>query len=480
MERTFEELRNQMAMIDEFIVTAYEGMIIVDDKGYITKFKYEKLLGLLEKDVLGKHVTEVMENTRLHKVLETGKSEIGDIQIINGKEMVTSRIPIERDGKIIGAVGTVLFKDIAEVKYMADYIDSMKKQMRDYKQEITRINQAKYSFENILTNNNRMMEIIEVTKRASETNSTVCINGESGTGKEYFAHAIHKASHRRYGPFVRLNCAAIPKDLLESELFGYAPGAFTGASNAGKIGKFEIASGGTIFLDEIGAMPLEMQSKLLRVLEEREFERIGSNQKVEVDVRIISATNEDLRALVEKGKFREDLYYRLEVVGVKIPPLRQRKQDIPLLVDSMLGTLMSSFDRERKVFSKEALMKLQDHHWPGNVRELRNVVESAMNMTQTKSILVKDLPEYIQQIPAIILDNIGRMDSIDIETGEASNGLSYEGSSLNLKSNLDELEKAIILEALERSKGSKTEASKLIGIHRTALYKKMTKLGLDI
>jgi PAS domain S-box-containing protein len=476
MERSHEELKNQMAMIDVFIEQAYEGMIIVDEKGYITKFKYEKLLGIKEEDVLGKHVTEVMENTRLDKVIESGKSEIGDIQLINGNQMITSRIPIERDGKIIGAVGTVLFKDIVEVKYMADYIENMKKQMKDYKQELKRLNQAKYSFDNIITQNARMLDLIDIAKRAAETNSTVCINGESGTGKEYFAHAIHKASHRRYGPFVRINCAAIPKDLLESELFGYAPGAFTGASNAGKIGKFELASGGTIFLDEIGSMPLEMQSKLLRVLEEREFERVGSNEKIEVDVRIISATNEDLRALVEKNKFREDLYYRLEVVGVKIPPLRERRGDIPLLVENMLSTLSSGYTIQHKTYSKKALRHLSVHTWPGNVRELRNVVESSMSMAQQEIIHVEDLPDYIQQL------TIGSEFSIQSseEKKEETLQITEDLETLELKLHVESVERKIILEAIKRCNGNKTDAASLLGLHRTALYKKMAKLGLEV
>lgn len=484
MEWSYEELRSQMEMIDEFIETAYEGMIIVDANGYITKFKYEKLLGVKEKDVLGKHVTEVMENTRLDKVLKTGKSEIGDIQVINGNEMITSRIPIERNGKIIGAVGTVLFKDIAEVKYMAEYIENMKKQMKDYKQELKRLNQAKYSFDNIITKNLRMHDLIENAKKAAETNSTVCINGESGTGKEYFAHAIHKASFRRYGPFVRINCAAIPKDLLESELFGYAAGAFTGASNSGKIGKFELASGGTIFLDEIGSMPLEMQSKLLRVLEEREFERVGSNEKIEVDVRIISATNEDLRSLVEKNKFREDLYYRLEVVGLKIPPLRERSEDIPLLVAHMINTLMPPYSEKSKVFSQKALRLLAAHLWPGNVRELRNVVESSMSLAEGDVIKIADLPEYIQQIRGEALlsankyseeNNLGERDF-----SKGSHITFSNKDSLDLKSCVEDTEREVIEEAIRRSNGRKTDAAKLLGIHRTVLYKKMAKLGMDL
>lgn len=472
MERSYEELKGQMAMIDEFIEQAYEGMVIVDAKGYITKFNYEKLLGIKEYEVLGKHVTEVLENTRLDVVIATGKSEIGDIQVINGKQMIASRIPIERDGEVIGAVGTVLFKDLAEVKYMADYIDNMKKQMRDYKQELTRLNQAKYSFDNIITDNQHMLALIDSARKAAETHSTVCIIGESGTGKEYFAHSIHKASPRRYGPFVRINCAAIPKDLLESELFGYAPGAFTGASNAGKIGKFELASGGTIFLDEIGAMPLEMQSKLLRVLEEREFEKIGSNEKIEVDVRIISATNEDLRSLVTKHKFREDLYYRLEVVGIKIPPLRERKNDIFLLAESMLHSLKEPY-AEKKQFSKEALKVLTEHDWPGNVRELRNVVESSMSMSDGVIIEIKDLPEHLQ--PKLS----DAVPSPNLESYDKRELLDFSLSSLDLKKCVEEVELKAIETALLVSRGNKTEAANMLGIHRTQLYKKMKKLGLE-
>ncbi|MBN2897543.1 MAG: sigma 54-interacting transcriptional regulator [Clostridia bacterium] len=464
-----------MEMIDEFIEQAYEGMAIVDADGYITKFNYEKLLGIKEDEVLGKHVTDVLENTRLDVVLKTGKSEIGDIQVIGGKQVIASRIPIERDGKIIGAVGTILFKDLAEVKYMADYIDNMKRQMRDYKQELKRLNQAKYSFDNIITDNSRMLGLIESARKAAETHSTVCISGESGTGKEYFAHSIHKASPRHYGPFVRINCAAIPKDLLESELFGYAPGAFTGASSAGKIGKFELASGGTIFLDEISAMPLEMQSKLLRVLEEREFEKIGSNVKIDVDVRIISATNEDLRMLVSKDKFREDLYYRLEVVGIKIPPLRERKDDIYLLAENFLNSLKASY-AEKKQFSKSALNVLISHEWPGNVRELRNVVESSMSMAEGNTIEIADLPEYLRIMAGE--DQATSGEATDLIT--ASLEMSFSCDSLNLKHCVESVERQAILEAMRKNKHSKTDAAKMLGIHRTQLYKKMKKLGLEV
>lgn len=475
MKLTYKDLQHQMEMIDEFIERAYEGLVIVDANGIVTKFKYEKLMGIREEDAIGKHVSEVIENTRMHKVLETGKSEIGDIQKINGHDMIATRIPIIRDGEIIGAVGTVLFKDVAEVKHMADYIETMNSQMKKYKREIKRLNQAKYDFENILTQNPHMEYLIDIARRAAETNSTVCIEGESGTGKEYFAHAIHKGSYRKYGPFVKINCAAIPKDLLESELFGYEPGAFTGASSTGKIGKFELATGGTIFLDEIGTMPLDMQAKLLRVLEEREFERVGGNNKVEVDVRVISATNEDLRSLVAKDKFREDLYYRLEVVSIKIPPLNRRSEDVPLLAESLLKHFMNSYPKCPSHFSEGAMKRLQSYSWPGNVRELRNVVESSINMARTNVIYTKDLPEYIQLSDLEDSDK----DTVFKEKNLVSmDNLWAKTINLDLNQCVDEIERSLIIEAIQRCDGNKTEAAKLLGIHRTALYKKMTKLGL--
>ena len=213
-------------------------------------------------------------------MLTTGTPEIGDIQKIKGHDVVTSRIPIIRSGEVIGAVGTILFKDVQEVKHLADHLEKMKAHVKKVNSELKRLNLAKYSFDQILTADPQMVMLIRTAKMAAETNSSVYIEGASGTGKEYFAHAIHEASYRRYAPFIRINCASIPKDLFESELFGYEPGAFTGASTHGRIGKFELANGGTIFLDELSAMPLEMQVKLLRVIEEREIERIGGNQKI--------------------------------------------------------------------------------------------------------------------------------------------------------------------------------------------------------
>lgn len=458
-----ERLKIHELIVDELVENAYEGMVIVDSKGRITKFNYEKLLGLKETDVLGKHVSDVIENTEIPRVLKTGKAEIGEIQQISGHAMIVSRIPIEKDGQIIAAVGTVMFRDVKEVKYLAQKLGKLETKVNQYKSEIDRIHQAKYSFKNIITSDSRMRYLIGLAKRASESNTTILIEGESGTGKEYFSHAIHKASYRKYGPFVRINCAAIPKELIESELFGYEEGAFTGAKKAGKIGKFELANGGTLFLDEIGMLPFEMQAKLLRVLEEREFERVGGNRKIHLDIRVIAATNEHLDELVQKNLFREDLYYRLNVIKLTLPPLRERKGDIALLADHLLKHFYSIYQRGPDKMTSGALELLRHHSWPGNVRELRNVIERAVSIAQGNVIYSKDLPEYLFKKNS--LESIGEEPPM---------------IPMSLKEIVAKTELEAILDAIRKCDGNKTEAAHMLGIHRTALYKKMAKYGMEI
>jgi len=458
-----EQFKIHELIVDELVENAYEGMVIVDADGCITKFNYEKLLGLKEADVLGRHVSDVIENTEIPRVIKTGKAELGEIQNINGHDMIVSRIPIQKNGHIIGAVGTVMFRDIKEVKYLAQKLGKLESKVNQYKSEIDRIHQAKYSFENIITSNPKMIYLIDLAKKASDSNSTILIEGESGTGKEYFAHAIHKASYRKYGPFIRINCAAIPKELIESELFGYEEGAFTGAKKSGKIGKFELANGGTLFLDEIGTLPLEMQVKLLRVLEEREVERVGGHRKIDLDIRVIAATNEHLDEMVRMRQFREDLYYRLNVIKLSLPPLRERQGDIGLLANHLLDQFYSVYQKGPDKITSGALELLRAHSWPGNVRELRNVIERAVSIAQDKVIYSKDLPEYLH----------GKMN-------ESLENIDYEHVPMKLKEIVAKAEIEAILDAIRKCDGNKSVAAQLLGIHRTALYKKMTKYGLEI
>ena len=453
------ELKFNLDMVEDLLNYVYEGFALVDSEGRIVKWNYEKLLGIKEEDALGRPVQEVIENTRLHIVAKTGKKEIRDIQRIQGRDMVANRIPIIRGGKVIGAVGTVLFKDASDVREMAKELIGLENKLNQYKGELERLQDSKYTFDSIITQDPKMKYLKKMAQTAAQSNSTVLILGESGTGKELFAQAIHKASYRKFGPFVPINCAAIPRDLLESELFGYEEGSFTGAKKGGKPGKFELASGGTIFLDEIGTMPLQMQAKLLRVLEEREFERIGGNKKIILDARIIAATNEDIEEAVKKGKIREDLYYRLNVINIDIPPLRDRKEDIPLLAKHLLENLCNELDTEKKILKARTIEILKEYHWPGNIRELRNTLERAITISTGTEILPEHLPERILK-----------------------KGL-YHKSNLDtirpLKEVVKEAEREAILNALKETKGNKTLAAKKLGIHRTALYKKMDSLGID-
>lgn len=453
-----EELKQGLSSMKDILDNAYQGIVLVNEEGKIIKWNYEKLFGIKEEDVLGKHVEEVIENTRLHIVLKTGHKELYDIQRIQGHDMIASRTPIIKDGKIIGAVGTVLFKDVKEVKDLATRLKILENTVNIYKNELGKMYCANYSIDDIITQNPKMIELKNIALKAATSSSTILIEGESGTGKEFFAHAIHYASNRKNLPFIRINCAAIPHELLESELFGYEDGAFTGAKKEGRIGKLELANGGTVLLDEISSMPFSMQAKLLRVLEEREFERIGGNTGIKIDIRFIACTNEDLDKLVKKGLFRQDLYYRLNVVEIKIPPLRERLDDLELLCEDILNRQLESSLTSKNVTDKAILaMKLYD--WPGNVRELRNVLERAANISSGNFVTMQNLPEFI------------------------SNKIIMEEQSLDnkkLKEKIAEAEIDAIVEAIKTTNGSRTEAAKLLGIHRTALYKKLSGYGIDI
>lgn len=453
-----EELKQGLSSMKDILDNAYQGIVLVNEEGKIIKWNYEKLFGIKEEDVLGKHVEEVIENTRLHIVLKTGHKELYDIQRIQGHDMIASRTPIIKDGKIIGAVGTVLFKDVKEVKDLATRLKILENTVNIYKNELGKMYCANYSIDDIITQNPKMIELKNIALKAATSSSTILIEGESGTGKEFFAHAIHYASNRKNLPFIRINCAAIPHELLESELFGYEDGAFTGAKKEGRIGKLELANGGTVLLDEISSMPFSMQAKLLRVLEEREFERIGGNTGIKIDIRFIACTNEDLDKLVKKGLFRQDLYYRLNVVEIKIPPLRERLDDLELLCEDILNRQLESSLTSKNVTDKAILaMKLYD--WPGNVRELRNVLERAANISSGNFVTMQNLPEFI------------------------SNKVIMEEQSLDnkkLKEKIAEAEIDAIVEAIKTTNGSRTEAAKLLGIHRTALYKKLSGYGIDI
>lgn len=319
---------------------------------------------------------------------------------------------------------------------------------------------AKYKFEDIFTISDCGKEAIQTAKNYSNNDFTVLITGESGVGKELFAHAIHNESKRKKAPFITVNCAAIPENLIESEFFRYDNGAFTGANKKGRIGKFELANGGTIFLDEIGDLPLSMQSKLLRVLQEDEMTRVGGNQIISLDLKVICATNCNLEEKVTQGTFREDLYYRLNVLNLKIPSLRERQDDIPLLIDNFITKLYQKFGIYKK-FSDEAISILAKYYWPGNIRELKNIVERIAVNTLGNSVKIDDIPEYI--VKSSFNYNIKR----------------YEENMLNvnmdLKTILEHIEKNIIEDTLKYLNGNKAQTAIKLGMPKMTLYRKLKK-----
>ncbi len=322
--------------------------------------------------------------------------------------------------------------------------------------------QAEFEFSNIIGNSEAMKKVIETVKSVSERDTTVLIKGESGTGKEKIAGAIHYHSNRRMGPFIRVSCAALNREILESELFGHEKGAFTGAVKTRR-GRFELANGGSIFLDDIDDVPLDMQVKLLRVLQERTFERVGGEETLCVDVRVICATKKDLLEHIKEGYFREDLFYRLNVVPVNIPPLRQRKEDIPHLINYFLKKFVSQYEDALPSVSKEALDVLLAYDWPGNVRELENVIEHAIAFSKLKGISLETLPEYLRKL--------------DVRTDLLSMNLSNK-ETINLQDALTEVEKKLIQWARQKANGNQVKMAEILGIPRTTLRNRLMKLQL--
>jgi DNA-binding NtrC family response regulator len=322
----------------------------------------------------------------------------------------------------------------------------------------------RYEFRNIVARSAGMQEVLGTVERVATTNSTVLLGGESGVGKDMVARAIHEHSQRSSGPFIKINCTAIPENLLESELFGYEKGAFTGAVNS-KPGKFELADRGTIFLDEIGDVPGSTQVKLLRVLQDREFERLGGTKTIKVDVRVVAATNQDLRAALEEGKFREDLYYRLNVVPISIPPLRNRREDIPYLVDHFIARFVGESNKPIRGITPDALKKLMEFHWPGNVRELENIIERAVALSTGEIIDADDI--RLDLSPAKPVYGV----AAGTRGGDAG-PFPPDGVTL------EQFEDEIINEAMRRTTGNKSQAARLLGISRNALRYRLSKMGL--
>ncbi|SHN88291.1 sigma-54 interaction domain-containing protein [Desulfitobacterium chlororespirans] len=428
--------QTELSLTDRMVEYGLEykdrGIILIDHRGIILKVNawILKSCGIKSASVVGKHLTEIFPDLKeAINFLKAGKDvqfyELCTMRKLKKRNYFMDCQIVKTDNEKIGMIIT-----ISEGSHIHDLINRVAK------------NSAYFTFEHLLGVSKNFMEVKALAEDAAESNSNVLITGESGTGKELFAQAIHNAGRRSSKPFISINCAAIPKELIGSELFGYVTGAFTGARKEGSPGKFELADHGTIFLDEIGEMPLDMQSVLLRVLEERKVTRIGGSSPIAVDVRVIAATNQNLWQLVASGKFRHDLYFRINVLRLELPPLRDRKEDIPLLAGHFLEKFNESLGKNVEEITPEVINLFLNYNWPGNTRELRNIIERGVNLSKTTKLTLKDIPKEI---------NVTQEQTIS----------------------LNDFEKQIIHDLLTKYKGNKSRVAKELGISRATLYKKL-------
>jgi transcriptional regulator with PAS, ATPase and Fis domain len=449
-------------MMEQLLTDPFEGMIIVDHKARISYMSplHERFFGLKPGEARGRPIEDVVEGTRLHNVVRTGKAEVGTMQHMRGSDRIVSRIPIRRKDKILGAYGRVMFKGPEQLAILNARIRALEGQVEFYKRESETLKSQKYGLDSIVGNSSAVQRLRAEIVKVAPLEIPVLIRGESGTGKELVAHALHRLSPRRDGPMVAVNAAAMPQTLVESELFGYEPGAFTGADKKGRKGKFEQATEGIIFLDEIGDMPLEVQAKLLRVLQDRIVERVGGDKPRQLDFRLISATNKDLQSLVEAGTFRLDLFYRISPIVIALPPLRERIEDIPVLASKFIEDIAYRHARPTPSIDDEALTALMERPWPGNIRQLQHEIERAFAFCDGTNIMVHDLTE-------------AKVEPRLMTTAVAAPPMAGDG----LRSILDKVETKGIRDALAHHRGNKKKAAESLGISRSYLYRKLSEMN---
>jgi len=436
------------------------GVLITDPDGFVVFMNqpYAQFLELNPQAQEGRHCTEVIATSRMHIVGKTGKPEINATMVIRGQNIVVQRIPIVKNQRMLAVFGLVMFQCIQDVHRLADKLKFLESKVEIYEKELRSLRQTRYTLESIIGESEVHLKLKKLVVQAAAHNLNVLITGESGCGKELYAQAIHNASVRRLNPFVRINASAIPVDLLESELFGYEKGAFTGAKAGGKRGKFHLAHRGTLFLDEIGDLPESMQPKLLRVLEEKEFDMVGGTTPVKSDFRLIAATNRNLEAMVEQKRFRSDLYYRLNVFHLPIPPLRDRPDDILPQAWHFLEDLAEEWSVALPSLAPETEQVLRSYPWPGNSRELRHTLQRTMATLEADTIRPHDLPLHL-----------------------LTRGSPLQAAVVSpLKKILNDAESRAIQAALKACDNNKAQAAKMLCIHRTLLYRRMKQLGLRV
>ena len=468
------------SMFDTFAQAAL-GMMVVDRQHRIVWISegYKHFLPALgyasEQDFVGHRVEDVVPNTLMNQVIDSGQPILVDLLTNKAGTFLVSRLPLRgEDGQVIGAIGMVWLNESPDhsestMQPLMAKFSRLQRELDDARRELAAQRRPKYTIASFIGTSPVVMEVKRLARRVAGTDSTVLLLGETGTGKELMAQGIHAGSHRAAGPFVGVNIAAVPETLLEAEFFGVAPGAYTGADRKGRPGKFKLADGGTLFLDEIGDMPLALQAKLLRVLQEQEVEPLGSNKVEKLDTRVIAATSRDLAAMVDAGQFRADLYYRLNVLPIRLPPLRERLADMDALADHLLDDIARRTGLAApKSLTADALERLSAQRWPGNIRELRNVLEQACLMTDELVLSAANLPTLAR--PA--------------SPGEPANSTLAEAGTRHavpggkqLHRAVAELETEAIRAALRATNGNKVAAARMLGIARATLYEKLAQLG---
>lgn len=455
-------------------IEAFSNFIIINESGNIVSLNhhYAQILGVTVKEAIGTPVADIIPNTLMLDVLKTGQKKMGYILNLydhtEEKEvsMICNALPIIKNGKVIGAVAATIINNILDVAALHHEIERIKAKNQEYRRQIALLTGKKSPLDKVIGNSPSMIDLKKQILDYADSNLSVLITGETGVGKEVFAKALHQLSSRSMNNYVRINCAAIPKDLLESELFGYVRGAFSGALSSGKIGKFELANQGTILLDEISEMPMDLQSKLLRVLQEKEIERIGSVQTTKINVRILCSTNKNLEYSIQNGSFREDLYYRINVIELHIPPLRERKDDIEELCTHFIHKINSEYNYEISGIDPDVIEFFHSYRWPGNVRELEHVMERSavlckkgqINLSHC-SFLADKIQKSLQESPA---------PSAPVRDKKAT-----------LKEKKDILETDMIISALKQTGGNKSKAARLLNMSRSVLYDKLKKYKIS-
>lgn len=462
MERDsfMDTLSPEMAML---MLQTLDGVALTDQNGkyvYVSD-NWVKLTGLTPANVINKYAWEIVPETKLGVVIKTKKPILGAVVELRGTKVFTSYWPIMKDDTLVGAFVCVIMSGMEKALDFTKKVNQLSHQLEYYKEELKKFRNAKYDINNIIGESNVIREMKQQIMEAACSNSTVLIEGETGSGKELIAHAIHNLSPRSNAPFIRVNCSAIPSELMEAEFFGYEEGSFTGAKKGGKQGKFELAYEGSLFLDEVNQLPLNMQPKFLRVLQEHELERVGGKSSIPVDVRIIAATNIPLEKMIEEKKFRSDLFYRLNVIKIQVPLLRERKEDIPLLVKYLIEKLNIQLGTAVTGVSDDVLDLFLNYDWPGNIRELQNVLERAMNRVTGEILEIKYFEQFITRINncRILFAQPHQRDYF-------------------LRDMKAEIERQALVEALKKTNGNKVKAAKQLDISRNVLYRKLSKYNM--